>query len=232
MTVLQQEQVQQLLISATGLRHEVLYFLAISTGMRVGEILGLKWSDLDWNRSTLHIQRQVQRVDGQGLIFSDPKTQYGNRVIAIGPDTLEKLLEQKQRVELDKAVAGDRWKENDLVFPSSIGSPQDPHNLRKEFVQLLEKSGLPKIRFHDLRHTSITLILNDLGAPIKEAQHRAGHASPSTTINIYCGTTTTKVDEEVARGLDALIKPVKIELHPVAPEEKSLPSGRPSDQHM
>jgi len=82
------------------------------------------------------------------------------------------------------AVAGRRWKDLDLVFPTVIGTPLDPHNLLKEFKQLLEKAGLPRMRFHDLRHTSVTLVLNEIGAPVKEAQHRAGHASPSTTINI------------------------------------------------
>lgn len=202
------------------------------TGLREGEIPGLKWSDLDRQRGWLQVQRQIQRIDGQGLVFSEPKTQFGNRVIALGPVTLEKLRDQQQRLELEKAIAGSRWQENDLVFPTVIGTPLDPHNLLKEFKQLLKQAGLPLMRFHDLRHTSVTLVLNELGAPVREAQHRAGHASPSTTINIYCGTATTKADEEVAQSLDALITPVRVELHPIAPKEKSLPYGRPPDQHM
>jgi integrase len=86
----------------------------------------------------------------------------------------------------------------------------------------LDKAGLPMMRFHDLRHTSITLVLNEIGAPIKEAQKRAGHASPLTTINIYGGETTYKLDEIVAQGMDELVTPVKIELHHNCTKEESL----------
>jgi integrase len=99
----------------------------------------------------------------------------------------------------------------------------DPHNMLKDFKALLVKAGLPMMRFHDLRHTSITLVLNEIGAPIKEAQKRAGHASPSTTINIYGGEETSKLDEMVAQSLDELITPVEIKLHRNCTEEERLP---------
>ena len=196
--------------------------LASKLGLREGEIIGLKWSDLDWGRGRLKIQRQVQRIKGQGLVFSEPKTQFGNRVIAVGPITLEKLQEHREQQELEKAIAIQRWQENNLIFPTTIGTPRDPHNLLKCFKEVLRKAGLPDMRFHDLRHTSVTLILNDIGAPIKEAQHRAGHASPSTTINIYGGETTSKLDEVVARNLDELVTPVRFKLHPNCTKEESL----------
>lgn len=221
--VLQPEQIQQFLIAADGHPHEALYHLAITAGMREGEILGLKWSDLDWDRGWIRVQRQVQRIDGVGLVFAEPKTQFGNRVLALGPVTLERLKAHRERQKVDMAVAGNRWKDLDLVFPTVIGSPLDPHNLLKEFKGLLEKAGLPRMRFHDLRHTSVTLVLNEIGAPVKEAQHRAGHASPSTTINIYAGMATTRTDEMVARSLDDLITPVKLQLHTTAHDGKSLP---------
>ncbi len=88
------------------------------------------------------------------------------------------------------------------------------------------------MRFHDLRHTSVTLILNDIGAPIKEAQHRAGHASPSTTINIYGGETTSKLDEMVARNLDELVTPVSFNCTQIAPKKKAYPKDRLSNQHL
>jgi integrase len=78
------------------------------------------------------------------------------------------------------------------------------------------------MRFHDLRRTSVTLILNDIGAPTKEAQYRAGHTSPSTTINIYRGETTLKLDGVVARNLDELVTPVSFKLHPNYAKEESL----------
>ncbi|NLF50091.1 MAG: site-specific integrase [Leptolinea sp.] len=211
--VLEPEQIQQFLITSEGNRLSMLYHLAIVTGLREGEILGLRWSDIDWKKRRLCIQRQVQRIPQKGLVFSAPKTQSGVRRIAVGELTMDKLRKHKTNQELEKELAGFHWVENDLVFPSVIGTPMDPHNLLKEFKAMLKKAGLPEMRFHDLRHTSITLILNEIGAPVKAAQQRAGHASPSTTINIYGGEITMKLDEFVAQSLDEIVTPVEIELH-------------------
>lgn len=211
-TVLDLEQVQRLLIAAQGERNEVLYHLAIVTGLREGEIFGLKWGDVDWQRSRLNIQRRAQRVPKVGIVFSSPKTKSGIRQISLGQITLNKLREHKQRQLVEKTLAGERWIENDLIFPTVIGTPLDPHNLLKEFKRLLKKADLPVMRFHDLRHTSITLVLNEIGAPVKEAQRRAGHASPTTTINIYGGEATMKLDEMVAHSLDELVTPMKVDL--------------------
>jgi len=105
-----------------------------------------------------------------------------------------------------------------------IGTPRDPHNLIKEFRKLLTRAGLPTMRFHDLRHTSITLLLNDVGVPIKEAQRRAGHASPTTTLSIYGGEVTSKLDAIAAQQLDDLITPVRVDLHPNCTKQESLSS--------
>lgn len=210
--VLDIEQIQMLLIAAQGERNEALYHLAVVTGLREGEIFGLKWDDVDWQRSRINIQRQAQRVPKVGMVFSPPKTQSGVRAVSLGRITMDKLREHRQRQQVEKKAAGDRWNENDLVFPTVIGTPLDPHNLLKEFKELLKKAGLPVMRFHDLRHTSITLVLNEIGAPVKEAQRRAGHSSPTTTINIYGGEASMKLDEMVAQSLDDIVTPVKVEL--------------------
>lgn len=228
MVTLQSEEVQRLLIAAEGQRDEALYFLAITSGLRQGELLGLKWTDIDWERGWLRVQRQVQRVDGVGLIFSEPKTQFGNRVVALGPVTIEKLREHRLRQVAERNADFSHWVEMDLIFPSAKGTPRDGCNLMKEFKELLQTAGMAHMRFHDLRHTSVTLVLNEIGASVKEAQHRAGHASPSTTINIYAGMATNKMDEVVASKLDELITPVKIELHTFAHDAKDLPMRKVS----
>lgn len=210
--ILTTEQVQQLLIAASENGEAALYQLELATGLREGELSGLMWSDINWDRGTLKVQRQVQRITQQGLVFSSPKTETGNRILALGRQTLDRLREHRALQEQQKALAGNRWQDNDLIFPTVIRTPKDPHNLLKSFKRLLAKAGLPDMRFHDLRHTSITLLLNEVGVPIKEAQHRAGHASPSTTINIYGGETTSRMDEIAAQGLDDLITPVALQL--------------------
>jgi integrase len=220
--VMEPEDIQKFLIAAEGDRFSMLYHFAIITGLREGEILGLKWTDIDWNKRRINIQRQIQRIARKGLVYSVPKTQSGVRSIAVGEMTLEKLRHHRANLEIEKKQMEKQWVENDLVFPSVFGTPMDPHNLLKEFKAMLQKADLPEMRFHDLRHTSITLILNEIGAPIKAAQQRAGHASPTTTINIYGGDATKKLDEYVAQSLDEIVIPVKIDLHRNCTEESSV----------
>jgi integrase len=216
-------QVQQFLIAAEKTRNGVLYQLEVQTGLREGEILGLKWTDLDWGKRRIKIQRQVQRLPKMGLVIAPPKTEAGEREIPIGLFTLQKLQEHRHRQQEERTVAGDRWQEQGFMFPSSIGTPMDPHNLLKDFKKIMLSAGLPELRFHDLRHTSLTLLMNEIGAPIKEVQRRAGHTSPITTISIYGGDTTSKQEESDAQKLDELITPVRIELHQNCTKEESLP---------
>ena len=206
------DQVQQFLIAATGEKYEILFHLAVSTGMREGEILGLKWTDIDWRKSVLKVQRQIQRVPGQGLVFSDPKTEAGNRIIALGQTTLSKLVDMRTQQDIQRQFSGSRWQETGLIFTTLLGTPIDPRNLLTEFKRILNKANLPMMRFHDLRHTSITLLLNEMNAPIKEAQHRAGHSRPSTTMDIYAGEINSKIDSVMAEGLDNLITPIQVKL--------------------
>ena len=218
--VLEPEQIQRLLIAAQGERLEFLYHLAVVTGLREGEIFGLKWEDVDLEKGRLKVQRQAQRVPKQGMVFSAPKTQSGIRVVSLGSTTIEKLRQHRSRQKEEKKELGDKWHENELVFTTVIGTTLDPHNLLKDFKALLLKAGLPLMRFHDLRHTSITLVLNEIGAPIKEAQRRAGHASPTTTINIYGGEATMKLDEMVAQQLDDLVTPIQLDVRGKRTEDK------------
>jgi len=219
--LLDSSQVQLFLIATSGERLEALYHLAIASGMRQGEILGLYWSDIDFYKNTIKIQRQIQRIPRQGLVFSPPKTETGNRIISIGESTLEQMKKHKQRQKFDKEYLGDRWKESELVFTSTIGTPIDPKNLNLDFKRVLRKAGLPNMRFHDLRHSSITILLNEIGVPIKVAQSRSGHTRPSTTIDIYGGDISNKMDRSAAQQLDELITPIAIKLHSNCTEEES-----------
>lgn len=210
MKFLDESQVNTFLVAAHGSPYEALYYLAITTGMREGELFGLQWSDLHWNTCMLHVQRQSQRVAGKGWWFEEPKTRSGKRLIRLGESTLQKLREHHEQQELQKAVAGNRWKGYDLVFPNSVGKPGDPSNLRKDFLTILEKVGLPKIRFHDLRHTAASLMLNRNLPPIVVSK-RLGHAKPSTTLDIY-GHLLPEGQEEAARVMDEIITPIAVTL--------------------
>jgi len=184
MQILDENQVRSLLIAAKGKRLEALFKLAITTGLRQGEILGLKWGDLDWSTYQLNIQRQVQRVPNEGLVFSEPKTAAGKRMIVLGPDTILSLKEHFKRQLDEREFKGEKWQDNDLIFPSSIGTPLDQSNLNRQYKQLLREANLPNIRFHDLRHTAASLMLKQ-GVSFKVVQERLGHSDAAMTLNVY-----------------------------------------------
>ena len=165
MKILDENQVMQFFIAVQDDRNEALVHLAIKTGMRKGELLGLKWTDLDWAKGLIRVQRQVQRVTGQGMVFMPPKTKAGKRTIALGSETLRVLREHRSNLQFERDLAGNKWQDYDLIFPSSVGTPQSPSNLLKAFKSTLKCAGLPVIRFHDLRHTAASLMLNQ-GVPL------------------------------------------------------------------
>ena len=203
-------QVQTLLLAARGTRLEVLYQLAVTTGLREGELLGLKWADLDWVTRHVKIQRQLQWLSGQGLVFSEPKSASGRRVIVLGTTTIEKLREHFQRQQWERLAAGDRWVENDLFFPTTLGTPSNWRSLVRSFKKLLQTSGLPNIRFHDLRHTAATLMLQQ-GIHPKVVQERLGHSQISLTLNTYSHV-LPNMQEDAAEKIDQLIIPVAVRL--------------------
>jgi len=208
--ILSEEQARQLIIATRNERLGTLIYLALITSMREGELLGLKWSDLDWKKGQLHVQRQVQRVTGKGLVFVPPKTKAGQRKIKLGQVTLDRLTAHRGEQELLKVAQGERWEENDLIFPNSLGRPMGCENMNTEFKRLLAENGLPKIRFHDLRHTSISFLL-DSGTPINTVQKRAGHSKASVTTDTY-GHSLSRAEDEAAERIEEIVTPVVFEL--------------------
>jgi integrase len=210
MSILDDNQVVQFLIVAQDSPYAALYHLAVKTGMRKGELLGLKWEDLDWHKGLLRVQRQVQRVPNQGLVFTPPKTRSGRRTIQLGIQTLRTLQDHREKQRVLKAFAGSKWQDHGMIFTSSVGSPVDQRNLDRDFKAILKKTGLKEIRFHDLRHTAASLMLNN-GVPSLVVSKMLGHAKTSTTLDIY-GHLIPVMQSEAARIMDELITPIAIPL--------------------
>ena len=208
MVFLDADEVLQFLITTQKSHYHALYTLAIKTGMRKGELLALKWTDINWQRGTLRVQRQVQRIRGQGLIFRAPKTRAGRRTIQLGEKTLETLRKQLEQCDLLRNHAGDCWEEHNLIFPSTAGTPLGGSNLSKDFKAQLEKAGVKKIRFHDLRHTAASLMLNH-GVPVIVVSKILGHSKTSTTLDIY-GHIIPVMQEEAARIMDEIVTPIPV----------------------
>jgi integrase len=209
MMVLDESQVTQFLVAAQNSPYLALYHLAVTTGMRLGELFGLKWSDLQWMSGTLLVQRQLQRVRRQGWSFVEPKTRSGRRAIKLGENTLQSLRVHKSRQELAKALAGSEWKDHDLIFPTTIGTPGDASNMRIDFKRVLQQAGLPGIRFHDLRHTAASLMLNH-GVPAIVVSKILGHSKPSITLDVY-GHLYHEMQGSAAVIMDQLVAPIQME---------------------
>ena len=155
--------------------------------MRQGELFALQWDDIHWETQQIHIQRNLLRIlrDGKQVRdFSTPKSLSSNRKIMVGEKTLDVLRFQQREVELKKVLARNRWQENDLVFPSSTGTPLNQSNMLKQFAAVLKAANLKHIRFHDLRHIAASIMLNH-GIPLLTVSDILGHSQPSTTLNMY-----------------------------------------------
>ena len=163
-----------------------LYYLDLATGLRRGELLGLKWEDVDLQNGVIHVRRQVARVDGE--VKELPlKTKNSYRNISISQDAVAMLTEMEAH------------RSSDYVFPSSTGGPISPDSVNNMLHRVLKRAGLPSIRFHDLRHTFATLALQN-GVDIKTVSGMLGHFSAGFTLDTYAHVTTS-AQKEAARTM-------------------------------
>jgi integrase len=174
-------QARTLLETARGDRLEALYVLAVHCGLRQGELLGLKWEDVDLDRGTLQVRRTLS-----GGAFTTPKTAKSRRSVRLTDSALEALRKHLERQLGEIDSAGPLWQENGLMFATTRGTPLNRHNLgSRSFKPLLERAGLPRsTRFHDLRHTCATLLLIK-GVHPKIVQELLGHSNVGITLDTY-----------------------------------------------
>jgi integrase len=158
--------------------------LALLTGMRRGELLGLKWEDIDITRGTLSVKRTLSRSGDGTYTLGAPKTTAGRRSIALPRSAVESLRRHRiKQWEARLALKG-TYIDQDFVFADEIGEPLHPNTLRKRFLKLIAAAGVPIIRIHDLRHTSATLMLAN-GEHPKIVSERLGHANIGITLDRY-----------------------------------------------
>jgi len=201
-TVFNTEQAQQFLDAAQDDWLHALYVLALMTGMRQGELLGLRWQDVDLAAGSLSVRRTLVRTS-QGWSWAEPKTAKGRRTIALPALAVEALRQHRVRQLEERLRAGGLWEDHDLVFPNHTGKPLERQNVvKRSFRPLLAKAGLPYIRFHDLRHSAATLLLS-LGEHPKVVQERLGHSTIGVTMDTYSHV-LPDMQRKAASRLDAL----------------------------
>jgi integrase len=190
------EDVRRFLAAAKGDRHYALFLAAITTGMRQGELLGLRWLDLDLEAGLATIQQSLNRA-GSTPVFGRPKTERSRRQIVLLPVLVEALRFLQVTQSAERLNAGNIYRDFGLVFTVPGGAPIAASNMyRRHFLPLLAKAGVPRIRFHDLRHTHATLLMID-GVNPKIVAERLGHTGVAITLDLYSHATTAMQQDAV-----------------------------------
>ncbi len=178
------EEAREFLAAASGHRLQPLFELALHTGLRKGELLGLRWEDLDLAGGTASIRRTLQRTNSSGLTALPTKTQNSERRIALPTACLRSLEQHRDRQRKEREAAGTDWKDSGYVFTRPDGSPIEGATLTRHFNTLLHRARLRRIRFHDLRHSAATLLLEQ-GVELVVIKELLGHAHIGVTAAVY-----------------------------------------------
>jgi integrase len=195
-------QVRQLISRSEGHPYRTLCCLLVTTGLRIGEALGLQWDDIDWSGGTLSVKRQCQRVEG-GIELSSLKSSAAYRTVPV-PQSVLALLADHRRVQVDLRAELWSWPHPELVFPNDVGNLMRAGQVWAPFKTMLRACGLPEMRIHDLRHTAITNWLREPGMYLKQVSVRAGHSNPSITLGIYSHV-MPDMGNDTARWLDEVL---------------------------
>lgn len=158
-----------------------MYWIELATGLRRCKLLGLKWDDIDMKKGIIQVQRQMARVDAQ-VEEAPLKTKNSYRTVAISPQAVEVLKVQKEKTN------------DEYVFPSPNGGPISPDSVNNMLHRVLDRAGIPRVRFHDMRHTFATLALQN-GVDIKTVSGMLGHFSAGFTLDTYAHVTTAAQKE-------------------------------------
>ncbi|HEX5595760.1 MAG TPA: tyrosine-type recombinase/integrase, partial [Micromonosporaceae bacterium] len=180
---LTKDEARRLLDVLRGHPLEALYVCALTVGLRRGELLGLSWSDIDFDAGTLTVRQAIQRAEGR-LQLVAPKTERSRRTVPVPAQTLGLFRVHRRRQAALRLAGGERWQDLGLVFPSEIGTPMDPDNINRTWYKIRSAAGLDWLRLHDLRHACATFLLVS-GASPRTVMKVLGHSQIGLTMNTY-----------------------------------------------
>ena len=179
-----------------------LWLLALTTGARRGELLGLRWGDCDLAKGTVGVRQSVV-ICGNRPIIQAPKSRAGGRTVGLPPEAVAALKAHRARQNAARLAAGQVWDDHDLVFATGAGGPLNPANVVRSYARIVARAGVPRIRFHDLRHTHATWLIAG-GQPITNVSERLGHAKTSITLDTYAHVVASTRDR-AAEAVGALL---------------------------
>jgi integrase len=194
---------QQAIIQAVdGERKGIMILFDLFTGLRCGELSGVRWSDLDMSKNTLTVRQNVQRVYGEDgkthLVINTPKTKSSNRTIPLLPEIAAKIKIHRIAQAQERIRAGQLWEDNDLVFCTEFGKPYDPRNIQTFLDRITNKIGIPHVNTHALRHAFATRALES-GISLKVVSEMLGHSSIQITADTYCHVSLAHMETEILK---------------------------------
>jgi integrase len=203
MKVLTPGQVRAFLSATVDHPAHALYTLAVTSGMRVGELLGLQWDDVNLDAGKLTVQRALQRQNSAGLIFVTPKTAKSRCMILLSQRAIDTLRTHRDRRSFHRRQVGSEWRDVDLVFPGPFGGPVNPSWSRQVFSAVLETSGIPRVHFYDPWHTAATLALMR-GVHPKVVSDMLLHGTVGLTLDTYSHLLSA-MRQQAAAAMDAIL---------------------------
>jgi len=203
MRVLNREDVGALLAAARETAWYPLLYLALHSGARIGELLALRWQEVDLDRGAMQIVRTQRFFKGQGIVSGQPKTARSRRPIALSSDAAAVLVEHRRRQIEHRLSVGPAYDNRDLVFADELGRPVYDSTVRRCFYAIVAQAGLAHLRIHDLRHTAATLMLR-AGVNAKVVSERLGHANVAFTLDTYSHV-LPDMQRDAAAALDAVL---------------------------
>jgi integrase len=177
--------------------------VALSTGLREGELLALRWSDVDLREGHLQVTRTLHYLTNKGLQFGEPKTRRSRRRVALSKETARVLTIHRTRQLERRLLLGGSYVDNDLIFATELGEPVKPYSIAPRFKRITRKAKLGQMRFHDLRHTSASLLLA-AGVHPKVVSERLGHSTVNLTLDTYSHV-LPGLQEQAAQSMDAYL---------------------------
>jgi len=203
-TVWSIEEIEKFLNASVDSNYYLMFLLVIITGIRQAEALGLEWSKVDFDKNTIHIDQQLQYIKGKGLQITDhTKSKNGERYLIL-PDSY--MIQLKEFYKIHQQLVKNKKKVNTLIFTSSEYTPVFQTNMIREFKSYIKKAEVTNIRFHDLRHTAISYMVNDLNIPVADVIKVSGHTSEAFMMTHYVHSTN---DENKARAVSEMDKMIK-----------------------